>query len=62
MLQKAAAESAHPDVLVELARAWFRTGDFRARAEGERLTAYERGSEAARRAIAADPHSEALPD
>jgi tetratricopeptide (TPR) repeat protein len=46
------------DALVELSRVYFLTGDFRLRAEGERVAAYERGTEAARRAIAAAPRND----
>jgi tetratricopeptide (TPR) repeat protein len=57
-LEAAAAADPTPEVLIELARAWFLTGDFRARGEGERVAAYERGSEVARRAIAAAPRND----
>lgn len=58
LLETAVVTDAAPETLVELSRAWFLTGDFRARSEGERVAAYERGSEAARRAIAAAPRNE----
>lgn len=58
LLEAAAAADPTPEALVELARVWFLTGDFRARANPERVDAYERGSEAARRAVAAAPHSD----
>lgn len=55
-----AASAGHPaaETLVELSRAWFLTGDFRARSEAERVSAYERGGEAARRAIAVAPRND----
>jgi tetratricopeptide (TPR) repeat protein len=58
LLETAVAADAAPETLVELSRVWFLTGDFRARSEGERVAAYEQGSEAARRAIAAMPRNE----
>jgi tetratricopeptide (TPR) repeat protein len=58
LLEAAVVTDAAPETLVELSRAWFLTGDFRARSEGERVAAYERGSETARRAIAAAPRNE----
>ena len=58
LLETAVATDAAPETLVELSRVWFLTGDFRARSEGERVAAYERGSLAARRAIAAAPRNE----
>src|SRR3990170_514888 len=58
ILETAAASDAAPETLIELARAWFLTGDFRARAERERAGAYEHGSEAARRAVAAAPRDD----
>jgi tetratricopeptide (TPR) repeat protein len=47
-----------PEALTELSRVWFLTGDFRARSEAERVTAYERGMDAGRRAVAAAPQSD----
>ena len=58
LLETAAAADAAPDILVELARAWFLTGEFAARSAAERAAAYERGSEAARRAVATAPGSD----
>src|ERR1043166_6009551 len=55
ILETAAAARPAPEVLVELSRAWFLTGDLRSRSEAEKLAAYEQGREAARRAIAAAP-------
>jgi len=55
LLDSAAAANPAPETLVELARAWFLTGDVRARSEAEKLAAYEQGREAARRAVAAAP-------
>ena len=57
-LESAVATAPTPDTLVELARVWFTIGDFRAKGEAERVAAYERGSDAARRAIAAAPESD----
>ena len=57
-LLEAAAGDASPEALIELARTWFLTGDFRAGGERERAAAYERGSEAARRAVAAAPRND----
>jgi len=54
-LERAAAADPAPEILVELARVWHLTGEFRARGEAERVAAYERGREAARRAVAAAP-------
>jgi tetratricopeptide (TPR) repeat protein len=50
-----AASHPPPEMLVELARVWFLTGDIRAGSDAEKLAAYERGAEVARRAIAAGP-------
>ncbi|HEU4369858.1 MAG TPA: tetratricopeptide repeat protein [Methylomirabilota bacterium] len=58
LLEAAATADPAPETLVELARVWFLTGDFRARGDGERVEAYMRGSEAARRAVAAAPDSD----
>lgn len=58
MLETAAAADSALETLIELARVWFLTGDFRARAERERATAYEQGSDAARRAVAAAPQDD----
>jgi tetratricopeptide (TPR) repeat protein len=55
LLERAVAAEASPDTLVALSRAWFLTGEFRARGDTERAAAYERGSEIARRAVAAAP-------
>jgi tetratricopeptide (TPR) repeat protein len=55
LLESAAAGNPAPEALVELARAWFLTGDVRARSQAEKLAAYEQGREAARRAVAAAP-------
>src|SRR5262245_64370263 len=51
LLEKAAQGDPAPEVLVELARAWFLTGEMRATTDAARLVAYERGSEAARRVM-----------
>jgi tetratricopeptide (TPR) repeat protein len=58
LLEGAAGAGAGPDTLVELARVWFLVGDFRSHGDGERAAAYERGIEAARRAIAAAPRND----
>lgn len=58
LLESAVAAESSPDALVALARAWFLTGEFRARGDSERAAAYERGSEFARRAIAAAPRDD----
>jgi len=57
-LETAVASGPTPEMLVELSRVWFTIGDFQAKGENERVAAYERGSDAARRAIAAAPRSE----
>ena len=58
LLETAVAADPTPEALTRLSHVWFLTGDFRARSEAERVTAYERGIEAARRAIAAAPRSD----
>jgi tetratricopeptide (TPR) repeat protein len=58
LLETSVAANPTPEALTELSRVWFLTGDFRARSEAERVTAYERGMEAGRRAIAAAPQSD----
>ena len=58
LLEAAAGPEAVPETLVELARVWFLTGDFRARSDAERAGAYERGAAVARRAIAAAPRDD----
>jgi tetratricopeptide (TPR) repeat protein len=58
LLQDAAEREASTEVLSALARAWFLLGEFYARTERDKLTAYERGREVARRAVAAAPRSE----
>lgn len=58
LLEGAAAARPSAETLTELARAWFLTGDIRARSDADRLGAYERGAEAARRAIALAPNSD----
>src|SRR4029453_16746728 len=52
LLETSVAANPTPEALTELSRAWFLTGDFRARSEAERVIAYERGMEAGRRAVA----------
>jgi hypothetical protein len=58
LLETAAVANPRPGTLVELSRAWFLTGEFRARTDAERVTAYERGSQWARQAVDAAPGSE----
>jgi tetratricopeptide (TPR) repeat protein len=58
LLEAASGLDAAAETLVELARAWFLIGDFRASGTGERVAAYERGAAAARRAIAQRPRSD----
>lgn len=58
MLEAAVAAAPTAEALVELSRVWFTIGDFRAGSQNERVAAYERGSEAARRAIAEAPGSD----
>ena len=55
LLESTAATRATADVLVELARAWFLTGDIRTSPGPEKLAAYDRGREAAKRAVALAP-------
>jgi tetratricopeptide (TPR) repeat protein len=58
LLETAAASNPAPDTLVELSRVWFLIGEFRARSDAERVAAYERGTELARRAVAAAPRDD----
>ena len=58
LLEAEAASNPSADTLAELSRAWFLTGDFRARSDADRVAAYEQGARAAQRAIAAAPRSE----
>jgi tetratricopeptide (TPR) repeat protein len=58
LLESAAAARPSADVLVELSRAWFLTGDIRARSDAEKVAAYDRGREAARRAVALAPRND----
>ena len=58
VLETAVAAEPTSNTLTELSRVWFLTGDFRARSEAERVAAYERGVETARRAIAAAPRND----
>src|SRR5262245_65922721 len=53
-----AAPDPSADTLAELSRVWFLTGDFRLRVENDRVAAYERGVDAAKRAIAAAPRND----
>jgi tetratricopeptide (TPR) repeat protein len=58
LLESAAAARPSAEMLTELARAWFLTGDIRAGSEADKLAAYEHGAAAARRAIALAPNSD----
>jgi predicted Zn-dependent protease len=58
VLESAAEREPTPEVLSGLAHTWFLLGEFRARTDRERLTAYEHGRDAGRRAVAAAPRSE----
>jgi len=55
LFESAAVADPSPETLTDLSHTWFLTGEFRAPGEAERVAAYERGVEAARRAIAAAP-------
>jgi tetratricopeptide (TPR) repeat protein len=54
-----AAEVPHPDTLVALARVQFNWGDVRAQNRGDKLEAYARGRDAAKRAMTLAPDSAA---
>jgi tetratricopeptide (TPR) repeat protein len=58
LLTAAAEREPDASVLATLAETWFYIGEFRARTTPERLAAWERGSEAGRRAVALAPRSE----
>jgi len=58
LLETAVAADPTGDALTTLSRVLFLTGDFRARGEAERVAAYERGAEAAKRAIALAPRND----
>lgn len=58
LLADAAERTPDATVVTELSRTWFLIGEFRARGDGERLAAYDRGREAGRRAVALAPQSE----
>src|SRR5262249_34218051 len=58
LLETAVAATRVSTLLVELSRVWFLTGDFRGISEDDRVAAYERGVDTARRAIAASPRDE----
>jgi tetratricopeptide (TPR) repeat protein len=58
LLESGAVSDPSPETLTELSSAWFLTGEFRAPGEAERVAAYERGAEAARRAIAVAPRND----
>lgn len=54
-LTRAVDREPRPDVLIALARISFIWGDVRAASAGQKLDAYDRGREAARRAMEAEP-------
>ena len=58
-LESAAAARPTAEVLVELSRAWFLTAEARRSGEADKTAAYEQGREAARRAVALAPSSDA---
>ena len=58
LLQAAAEREPSAEVLSALARAWFLLGEFQARNDRERLSAYDKGREIGRRAVAVAPRSE----
>ncbi len=58
LLETASAREPDADTLTELAGVWFLIGDIRAHDAAERQAAYERGVEAARRAIAMAPQDD----
>ena len=58
LLESAAAAQPTPEVFLELSRAWFLTGDFHSASTADKAAAYERGREAARRAIALAPNND----
>ncbi len=58
MLETAERDAPAPDALVDLARAWHLTGDFRAPSDDAKLRAYEHGRDAAQRAIVLAPRSD----
>src|SRR5437867_8441104 len=58
LLETAAVEDPIPATLIELSRAWFLVGSFRSRSDGEKVTAYERGSAAAKRAVEKAPRND----
>ncbi|PYM11156.1 MAG: hypothetical protein DMD81_27740 [Candidatus Rokuibacteriota bacterium] len=58
LLETAAIADPAPATLIELSRTWFLVGGFRARSDGEKLLAYERGTASAKRAVAAAPRDE----
>ena len=57
-LEAAAVTQPAPETLIELSRAWFLTGEYRAHTHPERSAAYNAGSDAARRAVAAAPRDD----
>lgn len=53
-----AASAPAAEVLIELSRAWFLTGDFRMRTDADRSAAYGAGADIARRATALAPRDD----
>src|SRR5262249_30131030 len=58
LLESEAAARPSAATLVELSRTWFLTGEVRARSTGEKAAAYDRGREAAKRAVGLAPNSD----
>ncbi len=58
-LARDAADDPHPATLAALARAWFLWGEIRATSAAAKLEAYDRGREAARRALERTPRDAA---
>src|SRR2546428_12144383 len=61
LLEAEAAADPSADTLIELSRAWFLTGDFRARPAPDRLAAHEQGGPAGPRATATAPPNAPAP-
>ena len=55
LLETATRRDPAPDALVLLSHVWFLTGDIVARTDDERLAAFDKGREAARSAVEAEP-------
>ena len=58
LLEEALTRERRPDTLATLSYVYFLIGDIRARTDGEKLTAYDRGRELGRRAIELAPRDE----